>query len=105
MGKLSIMKRAFVMTADRHLVSEMVAKDTPSVIHIGDRISVTRPLDLLPHALVDTGEQGTIDFVDASTGWCEVLMDTVHRGLHDWFNHIWLEPFGTEDILDGIVLL
>jgi hypothetical protein len=99
------MKRAFVLTEDGHIVSTLVAEDTPDVFHIGDRIGIAWPIELGYGALIEAGEQGTVDYIDASTGFTEILMDNLHRGLHEWHNHIWLEPFGTEDILVGIVLL
>lgn len=99
------MKRAFVMTDDCHLASAMVSDDTRDLLNIGDRIAVSRALDLGYAAQIVAGEQGTIDHIDAHTGTVEVLMDLLHRGLALWDNHIWLEPFGTEDILSGIVLI
>lgn len=97
------MKRAFIMTADCHLASAMVALDTQDVLGIGDRITTTRLLDLGYAAQIAQGEEGTVDYVDAYTGLVEILMDLPHRGLHAWHNHMWLEPFGTEDIIDGII--
>ena len=97
------MKRAFILTLDGHLISEMVPDHTPDVLSIGCRITTSRPLDLGYAAQIEKGESGTVDHVDAATGLIEVLMDTIHRGLSAWDNHIWLEPFGTEDILDGIM--
>jgi hypothetical protein len=97
------MKRAFIMTDDCHLASAMVAISTRDVLSIGDRITTTRLLDLGYAAQIAEGEGGTVDHIDASTGLVEILMDLPHRGLHAWHNHMWLEPFGTEDILDGII--
>jgi hypothetical protein len=45
----------------------------------------------------------TVTFLDPLTGTVEVLMDTTHRGLAAWDNHLCLEPYGTEDIIDGVV--
>jgi hypothetical protein len=99
------MKRAFLMRDDGHLVSALVPVTTPDVLNIGDRLTVSRPLDLGYAAQIKTGECGTVDHIDAPTGTVEVLMDTHHQGLAEWFNHIWLEPYGTEDIIGGIMLL
>lgn len=96
------MKRAFIIANGYGLISAMVSEETPSALSIGNRITATRALDLGYAALIEEGEQGTVDFIDPITGLVEVLMDVVHRGLHLWDNHIWLEPFGTEDILSGI---
>jgi hypothetical protein len=98
------MKRAFVIAQNGHLQSELVPIGTPDVLRIGDRLTASRVLEAGYGAQIQPGEQGTVDHVDASTGFVEVLMDLLHRGLHEWHNHIWLEPFGTEDIIDGVVL-
>jgi hypothetical protein len=97
------MKRAFVRATDGHLVSELVPLNTPNVFQIGDRIVATRPLDLGYYAQIERGEQGTVEYIDEHTGFVEILMDKLHRGLFEYGNCIWLEPFGTEDILDGIM--
>jgi hypothetical protein len=99
------MKRAFLLTDDGHLVSALVPISTRNVLNIGDRITASRPLDLGYAAQIKAGERGTVDHIDAPTGTVEVLMDSYHRGLTEWFNHIWLEPYGTEDIIGGIMLL
>jgi hypothetical protein len=96
------MKRAFVITSGGTLISALVPMNTPDALTLGHRITVTRPLDLGLGAQIETGETGTVDHIDASTGLVEILMDMWHRGLQRWDNHMWLEPYGTDDILDGI---
>lgn len=99
------MKRAFILTNGGHITSALVADDKPSALNFGDRICVSRPLDLGYAAQIKTGELGTIDFVDALTGSAEVMMDAYHRGLHEHHNHILLVPFDTDDIISGIVCI
>lgn len=94
------MKRAFQLTTDRHLVSALVPEATLDALHMGTRLATTRPISLGGVCLA-SGERGTIDCVDRDTGSIEVLMDKRHRGLDAWHNHVLLEPYGTEDILDG----
>lgn len=98
------MKRAFIVNADGRLSSALVSIDTPNALNIGDRITISRPLDLGHEAEIEKGEQGTVDHIDASTGFTNILMDRLHWGLAPWRNHMWLEPYGTEDIEDGLVL-
>lgn len=93
------MKRAFVLSECCGLASALVPKATQEVIIVGSRITLIRALDLGP-AQLSIGEQGTVDFIDALSGLVEVLMDVHHWGLSQWRNHIWLEPFGTDDIVD-----
>lgn len=95
------MKRAFTLM-DGHLVSALVPRNTPEVLFVGDRITFTLALDMHSYAQIEAGETGTIDFIDATTGCAEVAMDLLHRGLHMWHNHLWLEPFETDDILSGV---
>jgi hypothetical protein len=97
------MKRAFILTAACGLQSALVPVGTEDVLSIGDRIITTRALDL-GVAQINAGEGGTIDFIDLASGLVEILMDVVHWGLAAWENHMWLEPYGTEDIIDGIEL-
>jgi hypothetical protein len=99
------MRQGFIVTADGHIASALLPIGTPNALHVGGRLTFSRALDLGYAAQIEKGEFATVDFVDTLTGAVEVLMDTVHRGLHAWFNHIWLEPFGTEDILDGVMVV
>jgi hypothetical protein len=105
MGKWGTMKRSFVMSDDGHLKSALVCDDMPEVLGIGSRLLISRLLDLGPDAQIKEGELGTVDYIDPASGLVEVLLDRAHRGLARWDNHMWLEPFGTEDILSGIVCL
>lgn len=98
------MKRAFVITSDLGLMSDLVPDHTPDALSVGDRITVSLPIDLGYAAQITAGEQGAVDFVDAATGFTEILIDAYHRGLAPWGNCIWLEPFSTEDILGAIIL-
>jgi hypothetical protein len=66
-------------------------------VTVGMRVRASDWIDLSPHTLVQPGETGTVDYVDARTGLVEVLMDKHHKGLGDWDNHIWLVPFETEE--------
>lgn len=97
------MKRGFLLATDGHLTSTMVTVGSKDIFNIGDRVYISRPLDLGYAGLIETGEHGTVDFIDACSGMVEVLMDTYHLGLAPWLNHIWIVPYGTEDILSGIV--
>jgi hypothetical protein len=96
------LKAAFVWTELHGLKSVLVPKETADAVLIGTRVSITRDLILCPHATITRGEQGTIDYIDRGSGLVEILMDTHHPGLHPWLNHIWIAPYGSEDILDGI---
>jgi hypothetical protein len=96
------MKRGFLITEGGCLVSALIQRNVESVLRTGDRIMISRPLDLGYEAQIAPG-WGTVDHVDASTGAAEILLDEHYPGLSEWRNHIWLEPFGTEDILSGIV--
>lgn len=96
------MKRAFILTEDYGLASALVSDETRDVLNLGSRITITRPLDLGYDALIESGEQGTVDHIDPVSGMVEVLLDLIHRGLAAWDNHMWLEPFGTDDIIDGV---
>lgn len=102
-GEYQTMKRAFVLT-DGRLTSSLVPIQERSPLSLGDRIRATRILDIGPGAQLSAGARGTVDFLDALTGGAEVLMDTRYRGLDAWDNHILLEPFGTDDILDGLTV-
>jgi hypothetical protein len=104
MESITTMKRAFILTSRRHLISAIVPEHTPGVLNIGDRITTSRLLDLGTYAQIAEGETGTVDHIDAVTGLIEILLDTFHRGLAAWDNHMWLEPFGTDDIIGGIIL-
>jgi hypothetical protein len=97
------MKRAFVRTSTGHLVSALVPINTPNVLNVGDRVAASRVLDMGYAGKIRRGEQGTVDFIDEHTGTIWILMDINHRGLSEWHNHLWLEPYGTEDIIDGIL--
>ena len=98
------MKRAFTTDAVGRLSSAMIPSNSRSALNFGDRIATSRPLDLGYAAQIKEGEHGTVIFTCASTGLVEILMDLQHRGLTPWNNCMWLEPYGTEDIVDGIVL-
>jgi hypothetical protein len=63
----------------------------------GTRVSFTERLDLMPHAVIEPGESGIVDYVDQQTGLVEVMLDTTHVGLFEWANHLWLVPFETEE--------
>jgi hypothetical protein len=99
------LKRAFILRDARHLASALVPKETPNVVTLGSRIILSRPVDLGYAAQLASGERGTVDYIDEVSGTIEVLMDRTHRGLHAWFNHIWLEPFCTEDVISAVELL
>lgn len=95
------MKRAFVTTANGGLKSALVPASTQDILRIGSRITTTRMLNL-GVTVIAAGESGTVDFIDLNTGLVEILLDVLHWGLAAWENHMWLEPFGTDDIIDGI---
>lgn len=97
------MKTAFILTDTHHLASALVADDFLAAVSVGTRISVTRELLMAPHATIAQGELGTIDYIDVCTGFIEILLDKYHHGLCSWLNHICLDPFGSEDIIDGII--
>lgn len=98
------MKRAFVMGAKRHLASALVAPETRNAIRIGDRICADRLLDLGHGVVIHAGLCGTIDHIDDDTGAAEVLMDSPIPGLREWDNHLLLQPFDTDDILDDLTV-
>lgn len=98
------MKKAFVTCAAGHLASAIVPNRQENALRLGARIVATRPLDLGYAAQIETGEMGTVDYIDPDTGMVEILLDVWHRGLDRWDNHMWLEPFGTEDIEGGVSL-
>lgn len=99
------MRRAFVMNEDCVLRSALVADDYPAALRVGDRVTLSKPIDLGYQAKLAEGESGFVDYIDASTGCVEIKLDTFHPGLSEWSNHMWLEPFGTEDILDSVVCI
>ena len=99
------MKASLVIGSDGRLSSDVVPPDTREHLQIGDRLYITRLLDIAPDVQIQAGERGTIDYISPTTGFVEVLLDRTHRGLHAWHNHMWLQPFGTEDIISGVVCL
>ena len=99
------MRPTFTMSLDGLLTSDLVPDDAPNLFQVGDRLCITRLLDIAPDIQIQAGERGTIDFIDAATGFVEILLDAFHKGLARWDNHLWLEPFGTDDILGGIICL
>lgn len=96
------MKNAFVVTVSGALASAVIPNRERSALNLGDRIVTRRPLDLGYVGIIGAGQMGTVDFVDPKTGLHEILMDVFHKGLFPWDNHMWLEPFGTLDIEDGV---
>lgn len=88
--------------ANGHLYSDFA--DTHA-LHIGDRLSVSRPLDLGYMAQVEEGERGTVVDIEPTEGGIEVLLDTIHRGLCAWGNCILLIPFMTDDTLDAFCVV
>lgn len=98
------MKRAFVLTSNCGMTSALVPLDTQDILSIGDRITATRALDLGITTIME-GECGTVDHIDGTSGLVEILMDLYHKGLAAWDNHMWLEPYGTEDNIDGVRLI
>lgn len=96
------MKRAFTLQDSGHLVSDLVPVETLDALTINSRITVTRRICISAEIVLMPGEEGTVDHIDATSGLVEVLMDCYHKGLHAWDNHIWLQPFGTDDVIDGI---
>jgi hypothetical protein len=99
------MKASIVMGYDGLLTSDVVPDDTRVHLEIGDRLYITRLLDIAPDIQIQAGERGTIDYINMTTGFVEVLLDRFHKGLALYDNHMWLEPFGTEDIIGGVVCL
>ncbi len=99
------MKSSLVMTFDGLLSSDVVPDDTREHLEVGDRLYITRLLDIAPDVQIQAGERGTVAHINMTTGFVEVLLDHIHRGLHAWHNHMWLQPFGTEDIISGVVCL
>jgi hypothetical protein len=96
------MKRAFAF-ADGQVVSALLPIATPDIFKIGDRIGIIKPLYISPDIVIKVGEFGTVDYVNEATGWVEILLDAYHKALAGWDNHLWLEPFGTDDIIGGIM--
>lgn len=93
------MYRSFV-TAGGKITSELL--DNRECLKVGTRLRATRALHICADAIIEKGEQGTIDYANPLTGASEVLWDTRHRGLDGWDNHTLLEPFDTDDILGGL---
>ena len=98
------MKRAITNCASggSTLCSELVPLATPSFLRLGDRLTATAIWDLGSGAQVQPGEVGTVDYINASTGAVELLMDKRHKGLDYYDNHVALEPFDTDDILSNL---
>lgn len=96
------MKRAFVISLEGHITSSLVPMNTEEPFHLGERITVTRLLNIAPDIQIKPGENGTIDYIDILTGALEIRLDIVHRGLAPWDNHLLLVPYETEDIIDGV---
>ena len=84
------------------LTSALVPLLSESVLHLRDRVTLTRALAVGPCDTLACGATGTIDYIDASTGACEVLMDKRCTSLDAWDNHLWLEPFSTPEFLAGV---
>jgi hypothetical protein len=97
------MKRAFLLSFDGRITSAFVPMNTPDPLRLGDRITTTRHLDIAPDIQIKSGETGTIDYIDILTGMIEIRLETVYRGLAPWDNHMWLVPYETDDILDGVM--
>lgn len=85
-----------------HLTSDFA--DTHA-LHVGDRLSVSRPLDIGYMAQIEEGEMGTVVDIEPTQGGAEVLLDTLHRGLCAWGNCLLLIPFMTDDTLDAFRLV
>lgn len=54
----------------------------------GERVEVSKPIDLLPYTVLVTGEKGTVVRIvnDMGISAIEVEMDTPHEGLKLWDN-------------------
>lgn len=97
------MRRTFLFNAEGRPVSALIAKEQfESAFKIGLKIEVLRVLDLMPYALVERGERGIVAQIDEDSGQVWIKLELFHAGLCDYDNHIWLMPFDTDDILDGI---
>lgn len=96
------MMPSFSIDKDGNLTSDFSALHA---LHIGARLTVSRPLDLGYMAQIEPGELGTVVHVEASQGGVEVLMDKPHRGLHAWSNCLLLIPFMTDDTIDAFCLV
>jgi hypothetical protein len=72
---------------------------------VGDRIRVTKDVDLSPFGVVPKGSKGAVAYVEAGTKYTEILMETYHACLHDWHNHLWLIPPDTDEIEAAIQLI
>jgi hypothetical protein len=66
-------------------------------IAMGCRVVVMQTVDLTPHTVVQRGETGTVERIDAETGEVWIKLDRTHRGLAEWDNCIWLIPPYTDD--------
>ena len=95
------MKRGFVMRQPGYLISAMVPDDAPSLLTVGTKILVTRRISY-GEATIRPTEVGEVAHV-YDDGGVEVRLALTHRGLHDWHNHLLLEPFDTDDILSSII--
>lgn len=103
---LSVTMRGIFLADTRgHLRSEMAPENTENALRVGDRLVISRPIDLGYMAQVLAGELGTVVYVEPTQGGVEVLLDTIHRGLHAWHNCLLLVPFMTDDTLDAYCLI
>lgn len=96
------MMPTFAITPTGGLVSAFANEHA---LHIGDRLTVTRPLDLGYMSQIAEGEQGTVVDVEPSHGGVEIRMDALHRGLHAWHNCLLVVPFMSEDTIDAFCLI
>lgn len=70
--------------------------------HVGGRVILTQDFDLMPYALVREGETGTVVRSEPLTGYAWIKLDTFHRGLVEYENCIWLNPYNTEEFMECV---
>lgn len=99
------LRRLFVVR-EHHLISSLVDDAVSAEVPVvGQRVKALQELNYQPHAVIAAGEQGTIDYINAESGLIEIQMDNYHAGLGEWFNHIWLVPFDSDEVVDDIALI
>lgn len=70
-------------------------------MRLGARVIVKHHIALLPHAVIEPGETGTVDSIDPDTGEIWIKLDKYHPGLSEWLNSIWLNDY-TDEVADAI---
>ena len=97
------MKRAFIIAKNGRLTSAVVRGNaTKNTLSIGDRIIITKDIEIGSGVKIGAGARGTVDYIKPVWGFTEILMDDRYKCLDRWDNHFWLEPFDTDELLGSV---